>query len=73
MPSATLVISIARIINKLHFSTVAGDLHERFHAEMITTKCVWKRLMDTKTVLQHAQSTALVVSTPPRSNQYAFT
>ena len=27
--SATLVISIAQIINKLHFSTVAGVLHEQ--------------------------------------------
>ena len=29
MSSATLVISIAQIINKLHFSTVAGVLHEQ--------------------------------------------
>lgn len=37
MPLATLAISIVQIINKLLFITVAGVLHERFLAEMITT------------------------------------
>ena len=56
MPSATLVISITQIINKLYFLTVADDLHERIWAEMITTNGAGRDRIASRTVKKGKKS-----------------